>query len=272
MWVEGNWSSDDRERIKKSIITLMEAAGEKVSVDSESKSIVELLESFQVGTEQRKIWRQRYKVPPKPSQLGPIEDFEFMSSTKRAKAELQLSKKLKFVNKLPAIPEEDLTPEAAKMTATENDEDAAVDIGAAEDADKTNGANDTVEARTALDAAERRSAEGAAETEASDQDNEEDQTDPVDYVKIYALMKAADCEMADSPCVGHKLIPMRAMEQLDGDLAKMSREEKVARENWKHLLELSNSRRVSQSSAQREYFVIIALSIRILTLLIQGRT
>ena len=131
----------------------MEAAGEKVSDDSESKSIIELLESFQVGTEQRKIWRQRYKVPPKPSQLDPIEDVEFMSSTKRAKAEIQLSKKLKFVNKLPAIPEEDLTPKTAKMTATENDDDAAVEIGAAEDADKTNGANDTVKARTALDAA-----------------------------------------------------------------------------------------------------------------------
>ena len=46
-------------------------------------------------------------------------------------------------------------------------------------------------------------------------------------------MKAAGCEMDDSPCVGHKLIPMRAMNQLNGDLSKLSREEKGAKEKWK---------------------------------------
>ena len=60
---------------------------------------------------------------------------------------------------------------------------------------------------------------------------DDDENEQVDYVKIYAMMKAAGCHaMEESPCIGHKLIPMRAMKQLDGDLTKLSTEEKKAKE------------------------------------------
>ena len=63
----------------------MEAAGHALHITDHHKSVPELLQIFHVGTECRKEWKQRSKLPPKPSELGPIADMNFMSTATRAK-------------------------------------------------------------------------------------------------------------------------------------------------------------------------------------------
>ena len=85
MWTMNCWSPSDQDSIKCNVITLMEAAGQRLDKDSHKKSMPELLQAFHVGTECRKEWKQRSKLPPKPSDLGPIKDMEFLSTSSRAK-------------------------------------------------------------------------------------------------------------------------------------------------------------------------------------------
>lgn len=86
LWSVSNWTDDKVIAMKDNTAVLMQAAGEQVSDhEKEAKSLPELLKSFVVGTKHRKEWKERSKVPPKPSKLGPVSDMTFMSLSKRAK-------------------------------------------------------------------------------------------------------------------------------------------------------------------------------------------
>lgn len=86
VWDKSVWSEGDIVQMKKSIITLAEAAGEPVGTHSIEDDIDDLLEKFVVGTQRRKAWKQRIKTPPNPSELGPAHTFKFRSTAKEASA------------------------------------------------------------------------------------------------------------------------------------------------------------------------------------------
>lgn len=93
LWDEGMWSGEEMKTIKESVVTLMDAAGEVVpEADAASKLLSELLQAFVVGTKRRKVWKQRVKLPPKPSELGPIADMQFLSTARRARLEMKQDK------------------------------------------------------------------------------------------------------------------------------------------------------------------------------------
>jgi hypothetical protein len=118
LWEMRNWSEDERSSIKTNVALLMEAAGEFVSTeDLEAKSVPELLEAFAVGTQKRKEWIQSTKVPPKPSQLGPVAEMNFMSTATLGK--LQMRKGVKTKN-------ESIPPQSA-LTETDALDDATID-------------------------------------------------------------------------------------------------------------------------------------------------
>ena len=99
-----DWSENDIKHMKVNVITLMEAAGESLTAaDISAKSFPELLQSFEVGTQQRKEWRQRSKQPPKPSELGPISEMLMMSTGKRAKHAMRQYKKDKNENSITPV-------------------------------------------------------------------------------------------------------------------------------------------------------------------------
>lgn len=70
------WTKDEIKRMKRDMVTLMDSAGETISQykDVSTLAIKDLLAEFEVGTEKRKEWKQRVKLPPKPSELGPVTD------------------------------------------------------------------------------------------------------------------------------------------------------------------------------------------------------
>ena len=84
IWDKSIWSDDDIEWMKRSIITLAEAAGEPVDTHKQTDDIEDLLEKFVVGTQRRKTWKQRIKTPPKPSELGPVHKMKMESTAKLA--------------------------------------------------------------------------------------------------------------------------------------------------------------------------------------------
>ena len=84
IWDQTVWSDDDKEWMKWSIITLAEAAGEPVGTHNQTHDIKDLLQKFVVGTERRKAWKQQIKTPPKPSELRPMHEMKFESTTKKA--------------------------------------------------------------------------------------------------------------------------------------------------------------------------------------------
>jgi hypothetical protein len=64
----------------------MSAAGEPIdSIHLNDSSISQLLDDFAVGTEKRKLWKQRIKTRPNPSELGPIADMLLRSTAHEAK-------------------------------------------------------------------------------------------------------------------------------------------------------------------------------------------
>ena len=72
--------------IKENALVLMNAAGETMShKDINPKSLPELIQVFVVGTEQRKVWKQRVKLPAKPSELYLVMKMVFVSTGKRGK-------------------------------------------------------------------------------------------------------------------------------------------------------------------------------------------
>jgi hypothetical protein len=90
LWEMNSWSEDEKNSIKANVVLLMEAAGEFISQeDAESKNVPELLEAFAVGTQKRKEWIQSTKVPPKPSQLGPVAEMNFKSTAALGKLHMR---------------------------------------------------------------------------------------------------------------------------------------------------------------------------------------
>ena len=154
MWSVSEWSDDDIKIMKENIGMLMEAAGELVtSKQITEKSLPELLQVFVVGTERRKEWKQRSKRPPKPSELGPISEIQFMSTAKRAKLLMH-------------------------QVGKEND-----NAGADEN---------PVDERS--------------QTDIRQHSPPEPNQFAVDYARVVALMKTADCFCDQSMIVGHRLL------------------------------------------------------------------
>ena len=86
MWDMSRWSDDEVKSMTGHIVVLMDAVGEsKSEEDMTCKCLPELLQVFVVGTERRKTWKQRIKMRPKPSELGPISAMKFMSTARRAR-------------------------------------------------------------------------------------------------------------------------------------------------------------------------------------------
>eukprot|EP00956_Cyclotella_meneghiniana_P040674 scaffold202164_cov66-Cyclotella_meneghiniana.AAC.2 len=85
LWEVDKWSDNVMNDLRDSLVTLMSAAGEPVDKINDDCSLKDLLENFVVGTERRKAWKQRIKDPPKPSDLGPISEKLFKSTSKQAK-------------------------------------------------------------------------------------------------------------------------------------------------------------------------------------------
>jgi hypothetical protein len=83
MWDINIWSDENLREMKTNVIVLMNAAGNSYGALDLSKSVPEMLETFLVGTEKRKAWKER--SPPKPSELGPIKDMKFPSTAKIGK-------------------------------------------------------------------------------------------------------------------------------------------------------------------------------------------
>ena len=83
MWDINIWSEEKLRDMKTKEIVLMNAAGDSCGAIDSSKRIPEILEMFLVGTEKRKVWKER--SPPKPSELGPIKDMIFPSTARIGK-------------------------------------------------------------------------------------------------------------------------------------------------------------------------------------------
>ena len=78
----------------------------------------------------------------------------------------------------------------------------------------------------------------------------------VDYVQIEALMNAVGCDMADSKSVEHRLIPLRGAKQMGHNVSVMRAADKKARADWKKLIELSKSRKLTQSKKQSKCCIV----------------
>ena len=152
---------------------------------------------FVVGTERRKEWKQRSKRPPKPSELGPISEIQFMSTAKRAKLLMQ-------------------------RVGKEND-NAGADENPVDERSQTN---------------------------VRQHSPPEPNQFAVDYARVVALMKAADCFCDQSMIVGHRLLLRRAAKQIDGKFGKQHQVESAAKKDWVRLLWLAKKRSISQSQSQ----------------------
>ena len=84
IWCTSAWTGDEMKSIRANAMILMEAAGESMLEVESSKSLPEFLQKIVVGTECRKAWKERTKLQPKPSDLGPISKMKFMSTAKQA--------------------------------------------------------------------------------------------------------------------------------------------------------------------------------------------
>jgi hypothetical protein len=115
LWEMSSWSEDEKRSIKANVVLLMEAAGEFISQeDAGSKSLPEILEAFAVGTQKRKEWIQSTKVPPKPSQLGPVAEMSFKSTAALGKLHMRRDIKCPF-------------PSTTVLTETDVLDDASID-------------------------------------------------------------------------------------------------------------------------------------------------
>jgi hypothetical protein len=82
------WSASDIDSMKQSILILCCAAGQPVSHHDTSCTIQVILEKFIVGTEKRKVWKQKCKLPPKLSELAPIASMKLYSTARQAKEKI----------------------------------------------------------------------------------------------------------------------------------------------------------------------------------------
>ena len=76
MWNMGNWSDDEVRSMKESVSTLMEASSEQVSANDNKKSLPQLLQAFFVGTERRKMWKEKSKLQAKTIRTWDNEGYE----------------------------------------------------------------------------------------------------------------------------------------------------------------------------------------------------
>lgn len=84
------WKEDNICSIKKSILSLIDAASPALTHLDTSQSIPEILQQFVVGTEKTKTWKEKCKMPPKSSELAPVTDLQFWSTARTAKEKLRI--------------------------------------------------------------------------------------------------------------------------------------------------------------------------------------
>ncbi|KAL3776380.1 hypothetical protein HJC23_010216 [Cyclotella cryptica] len=93
IWDKYTWSADDLESMKQSVLILAEAAGDSMgSTGSTKKSLDDILQDFETGTQGRKEWKQWFKIKPKPGDYCSITDvILFDSISTQAKNRLNSS-------------------------------------------------------------------------------------------------------------------------------------------------------------------------------------
>jgi hypothetical protein len=75
IWDKKSWSVDDLESMKQSVLVLAEAAGDNLgSTGFGEKSLDDILQDSETGTQGRKEWKQRFKIKPKPGDYCSIKD------------------------------------------------------------------------------------------------------------------------------------------------------------------------------------------------------
>ncbi len=105
-WDMSLWTKENTLVMKENAIILMHAAGESLSCEeAESKALPDLLQHFVVGTERRKLWKER--LPAKSSELCPVSDMLFMSTAKRAKMSINRDAKQRAKPAVSAIAKDD---------------------------------------------------------------------------------------------------------------------------------------------------------------------
>ncbi|KAL9186550.1 hypothetical protein ACHAXT_005788 [Thalassiosira profunda] len=249
MWSMSNWTDGEISDMKESIVTLMEAAGEVVPEgDVQSKAIPELLQGFVVGTERRKAWKQKSKVPPKPSELGPVSDMRFTSTSQRAKK----------LTMRPTRPEK--TDGSTQPPATANAPPSKCSLPNC--AHSPN--NHSQEMKECCGASCSRPVHPLCQQtfEQSEAlipeenrwwccDCHPKNLRPPDYLKVASMMKAAGCEMDGSDIVGHRLLSMRAVKQMGDDFSQLNSAEKEAKRSWTQLKKMAEQRSTKMASISR---------------------
>ena len=277
MWNMGDWSDDEVKKMKENVITLMEAAGETTSQqDVISKSLPELLQAFTVGTERRKEWRERSKVPPKPSELRPVHDIDWMSSAKRGKCTMRHCGCTNKKGKSQHQPDQNEAEEQSESPRQ-------LDHNQAEDGSESNSSPaapnhfncsypgcqvsehsppQTQEVCRVESCSCRVHRLCQAQHESDNHwhcyENEmycfrhHPKNPEPNYLKVLALMKAAGCDMDGVKCIGHRLLSARGVEQLNGDFSKQNAAEKEAKKEWLQLQKLAEERSINQTKSQRD--------------------
>jgi len=240
MWNMSNWNEAETVSMKQSIITLMEAAGEYVP-DANTKTIPELLQAFVVGTESRKKWKEKSKVPPKPSELGPIKDMEFMSTAKRAK--LTVRPNLKAPPFDICMPVNEHTCSLPNCSINEDSPH--------QDMKECNGDNCNKLVHPSCHIQYEESGGFVHEENRwFCQDCHPKTPPPPKYLRILSLMKVAGCEVDDSKIVGLRLLAMRGVKELGTDFSKQRLAEKKAVEEWTKLEKKTHQRSRNITTSQ----------------------
>lgn len=270
LWNMSNWSENDIKSMKDSVVVLMDAAGEQTSTNDCNKSLPELLRSFVVGTEGRKEWKQRTKLPPKPSELGPVKDKVFMSTARRARLTLRrvdqtMDKSSK--GKVGTRVQPQNMPEHANSCAC---------YWPGCSVDESSPPQTMVECK--MESCHRKVhplCQDLAETanEWIHQENQpyccechpkqpipsgacqEDALFSPNYTNVVSLMKSAGCDMDDSPCAGFQLLSCRYVDEFNSTerklaLKNVNKAEKEAKGKWKKLQKLAEHRSTNQTHSQ----------------------
>lgn len=261
---------NDIKSMKDSVVVLMDAAGEQTSTNDCNKSLPELLRSFVVGTEGRKEWKQRTKLPPKPSELGPVKDKVFMSTARRARLTLRrvdqtMDKSSK--GKVGTRVQPQNMPEHANSCAC---------YWPGCSVDESSPPQTMVECK--MESCHRKVhplCQDLAETanEWIHQENQpyccechpkqpipsgacqEDALFSPNYTNVVSLMKSAGCDMDDSQCAGFQLLSCRYVDEFNSTerklaLKNVNKAEKEAKGKWKKLQKLAEHRSTNQTHSQ----------------------
>ncbi len=81
-----NWSTEQIEKVKESILILMEASGEVVIAREAAKkdTIYDMLQPYKTGTQEQKQWDRKHK-PPTADEVGPFDQITADSPEQKAK-------------------------------------------------------------------------------------------------------------------------------------------------------------------------------------------